>query len=299
MARTRLRGIELGGSRVAIEVPASVEWNWPEARYEPFVCAPEEAQVYVGVRVGAAPAVPPDGVVYQSASHRFEVAERGDDWLVAVWGPDGLERTALFDAGFCEGEVILSPQAAASGIAPLEHPLAELLVLHRTVRAGGLVLRSSLVAEANRGLLFLGGTSPSAAEPQGLQSPSVTEALESRQLVVLQTPEGVRAVGTPWTQCAGLSGRFTVHLNGIHSIRPARAVFADRLDRDDAVTELMEQAVAPIHDPLCAGRCFDAAAAIIERVPVVRLGLPQGERAPLAVGSACETELAFSPPFIS
>ena len=40
----------------------------------------------------------------------------------------------------------------------------------------------------------------------------------------------------------------------------------------------MTHAVAPIHDPLCAARSFDAAAGLIERVPVVRLGLPEERR---------------------
>lgn len=302
MSRTRLRGIELGGSRVAIEVPASVEWSWPGTHYEPFVCAPEGAQVYVGVRAGTAPGMPRDGFVYQSASHRFEVAERGDGWIVAVYGPHGLERTALFDAGFSEGEVILSPAAATSGIAPLEHPLDELLVLHRTVRGGGLVLRGSLVQQADRALLFLGARSPSGTdsrEPQLPRRQSGAELPRAEQLVVLQMPDGARAVGAPWTRGTGPSGRFTAHLDGMHSIRPARAVFADRLDRDDAVTELMEHALAPIHDPLCAARCFDAAAAIVDRVPVVRLGLPEAKRVVSYTWGRSEKELAFAPPFSS
>ncbi len=302
MTRTRLRGIELGGSRVAIEVTGSVDWSWTGSLYEPFVCAPEGADVYVGVRVGTAPEVPRDAFVYESQSHRFEVAERGEDWIVAVHGPDGLERTALFNDAFSEGEVILSPAAAARGVAPLDHPLDELLVLHRTVRAGGLVLRGSLVLREGRGLLFLGGRSPQDLEP-GPSRPSWrqpgAQQLGGQRFVLLPTFAGVRAVGSPWTEGSGPYGRFSARLDALHSIQPARAVFADRLDRDASVAELMQHAVAPIHDPLCADRCFDAAVGIADQIPVVRLGLPEEKRVVPFTWGRSDTALAFAPPFIS
>jgi len=300
MSRTRLRGIELAGTRMGVEVPAGSNWSWPAGRYDDFVCAPEGAEVYVGVRVGAAPVLPRDAFVYENRTHRFEVAERGDGWIVAIHGPDGLERTALFDESFSEGEVILSPAAASDGIAPLEHPLDELIVLHRTVRAGGLVLRGSVVVRNDRALLFLGGTSPVGEGGRRLswQQPGA-QRLTGQRVVVLPTLEGVRAVGSPWSHSVDAPGAFSARIDAMHSIRPAPAVFADRLSPDDAVNEVLAQALVPIHDPMCADRCFDAAAGITSRLPVVRLGLPEEKRVVPFTWGRTDTEVAFAPPFVN
>lgn len=300
MARTRLRGIELAGSRIAIEVPAGIDWSWPLGRYDEFASPAQSADVYVGVRVGAAPTVGREGFVYESRTHRFEVAERGDGWIVAVHGSEGLERTALFDEAFSEGEVILSRSAADDGIAPLEHPLDELIALHRAVRAGGLVLRASVVVRDDRALLFLGGTTPPQREGRGAawQQPGA-QRLTGQRVVVLPSVTGLRAVGSPWSRSHEAPGAFGARIDAMHVIRPARAVFADRLDADDAVSELLDHTLAPIHDPLCADRCFEAAVGLAERVPVVRLGLPEEKRVlPLTWGRT-DAALSFTPPFVN
>jgi hypothetical protein len=61
----------------------------------------------------------------------------------------------------------------------------------------------------------------------------------------------------------------------------------------------MQHAVAPIHDPLCADRCFDAAVGIADQIPVVRLGLPEEKRVVPFTWGRSDTALAFAPPFIS
>lgn len=300
MSRTRLRGIELAGSRVAIEVPAGLDWRWPGERYESFASSAEGAQVYVGVRVGSAPSVARRGFVYESQSHRFEVAERGDDWIVSIHGGDGLERTAVFNDAFSEGEVVLSPAAASLGVAPLAHPLDELLVLHRVVRAGGLVLRGSLVLNDERALAFLGTGAPAGGEsaPHYWRKAD-TQRIAGERLVVLPSLEAVRTVGCPWIGIDGGARPFNARLDAVHSIRPSRAVFADRLDRDDAVGELLDHAVVPIHDPRCAERVFEAAAGLVDRVSLVRLGLPEEKRVIPFTWGRNDTALAFAPPFIT
>jgi hypothetical protein len=296
MSRTRLRGVELAGTRIAVEVPTSIEGSWPAMRHEAFECSPEGADVYVAARVGKPLDVPLEAFVYESESHRFEIAERGEDWIVAVYGANGLERTALFDDAFSEGEVVVSDAAASDGVNPLEHPLDELLLLHRIVRAGGLVLRGSVVLRDDRALLFLGGARPPGAPTPGRDR--VTR-LAGQRVVVLPAVDDVRAVGSPWTGAIELPATFSARLDALHSIRAARAVFADRLDSDGALEEVLAHALAPIHDPYCADRCFEAAAGIIERVPVLRLGLPEEKRVVPFTWGRSDTALAFAPPFVT
>jgi hypothetical protein len=299
MSRTRLRGIELAGTRVAVEVPSGLDWAWQGDRYEPFVRSPEGAEVYVGVRVGAAPELPSGAFVYQSATHRFEIAERGDDWLIAVHGPAGLERTAIFDDAFREGEVVLSPRAAEEGISPLAHPLDELMVLHRVTRAGGLVLRASMVLRDDRALVFLGAAQPADPGRRSFRK-QAPQRLGGERVVLLPRLgfEGVRAIGCPWTRDPELARPFSARVDAVHSIQTAHAVFADRLDRDSALGELLDHAFAPIHDPRCAEVLFDAAAGLVDELPLLRLGLPEEKRVIPFTWGRSDAAVAFAPPFV-
>lgn len=92
--------------------------------------------------------------------------------------------------------------------------------------------------------------------------------------------------GSPWHNREDLSRRFNARLDALHVIRSSRAVFADRLDPDDSVGELLRHAFAPIHDVRWAERLFDAAAWTVSHVPVLRPGLPEGRRLVSSAGVA-------------
>ena len=51
MARTRLRGVSIGGIQIGIEVPEVYEWDWPESPVSEFQCLPRDPEVHVGLRV--------------------------------------------------------------------------------------------------------------------------------------------------------------------------------------------------------------------------------------------------------
>jgi hypothetical protein len=306
MARTRLRGIELAGSRIAIEVPSHLDWMWPDERYSAFTGSPEGAAVHVGVRVGEPAEVPPAGFVYESSTHRFEVAERGDGWVVAIHSCQGLERVAVFDDDFKQGEVTILPDAAARGVAPLAHPLDELIALHRVARKGGLIVRGSAVIRDDRALVFLGSSTPPSGSGGGSRDTEATgwrragsQQLRGDRIVLIPEVDGVRVLGSPWHSDEALSRPFNARLDALHVIQPARAVFADRLDLDDSISELLVHAFAPIHDDRCAERLFDAAADAVSHVPVLRLGLPEEKRVVPFTWGTSEASLAFAPPFVS
>ena len=195
---------------------------------------------------------------------------------------------------------MLTPAALERGIQPLAHPLDELLVLHRTVRAGGLVLQGSVVRRGDRALVFLGGQRPAGGSPESRTSwrPVRSRHLRGQRIVVRPSIEGIRVLALPTCSPDPLPAGRSARLDAIHAIRPSRAVFADRLGPDDAICELLESTFAPIHDPLCADRSFGAAADIIDRVPVVRLGLPDQEQVVPFTWGRAGAALAFAPPFV-
>jgi len=52
MARTQLRGLEIGGIQIGIEVPETCPWQWPDNVVAGYSCLPRNPEVHVGVRVG-------------------------------------------------------------------------------------------------------------------------------------------------------------------------------------------------------------------------------------------------------
>jgi hypothetical protein len=297
MARTRLRGVELVGTRIAIEVPSNLDWSWSGEAIEHFSCSPESPDVYVGVRIGVADAVPSDGIVYESGGHTFEVGRRVDDWVIAVHGRGRFERVAVFDDSFSEGEVVVSPSAAAAGVAPFGHPLDEIVALHRVVRAGGLIVRGSAVPRDQRALLFLGSAQAPAAD--GCWGSARSQRLDGDRLALLPAERGIRLCGTPWHSDPLLSRPFSVSLDAVHVIEPARALFAERQDDCDAIQALLAHALAPVHDPACADWLLEGARRVTSQVPVLRLGLPEEKRVLPFTWGGSEAALAFAPPAAS
>lgn len=271
MARSRLRGIEIGGLRFAVEVPDSLAWSASGGAARHCAAPPKIADVHVAVRVGALPEVTAGGFLYRSGSHVFEVAEREEDWVVAIHGDAGLERVASFDRDFRQGEVVIASEAASRGVLPLAHPLDELLLLHRLVRSGGLMFRGELVTRGNRGLLVLGSSSP-------VEAPGACGARDSGdrpRVLVVPAAEGFHALACSWTGQGDSAGSRRVPLEAIHTTTAASAVSFARLDRDEAVEAVLSHAVMPFHDSIFPSAVFDAAAAITQAVTVVQLGFPR------------------------
>ncbi len=97
MARTRLRGLEIGGIQIGIEVPEHCEGDWPDAPIADYQCLPREPEVHVGVRVGTVDASPLEGERYAIGRWTFEAARRGTDWLLGLSRNGKREQFALFD----------------------------------------------------------------------------------------------------------------------------------------------------------------------------------------------------------
>jgi hypothetical protein len=301
MGRTRLRGIELAGVRVAVEVPADAPWDWSGTPHARFACPPVDPEVVVGVRRGRLHPRGRDTIAYACDGATFEVGRDGSDWEVAVRMRDRLERVARFDASFGEGEVVIAPDAPA-GLAPLAHPLDEIIALHRIARAGGLVLRASAVFREGRALVFA-SQEPAEEERSSADAPGWRRisppSLAGDRVVLRIHDSGVCAHGTPWQRDAHFGSPLRARLDAVHVIHPARAVYAERLRGAEAMAELLPFVLAPVHDPEGAQRFAAVAERMSHLVPVVRLGLPAEKRVVPFTWGHRQAALAFAPPFVS
>ena len=305
MGRTRLRGLDLAGLRMVIEVPSALGWRDREGEISGTVSAPTDPDLYVGVRVGEPRPTLEESMAYSSGRHTFEIGRDGSDWVIVVHGQKPNERVARFDADFREGEVVVSPEHAsqilAGGGSPLDHPLDELLVLHRILRTGGLVLRGSMIAREGRAIVFLGNRC------------SIAEASFSGAAKGWRRIDPMRAVGDriaircgdrgpvvhslPWSVTGAPVASIRGELDAIHLLEQSEAVFTEPLGENEAAEMILANALAPVHDAEGASRSGALAERIALGVPVVRLGMPAEERIVPFTWGQSEAALAFAPPF--
>jgi hypothetical protein len=304
MGRTLLRGIELAGVRLAIEVPPLLGWEWPDADWASLSCSPIDPDIYVGVRVGEIDSPEWDPITYSFEGGSFDVGRIGTDWGVIVRDVHGhAERLARFDERMSEGEVIVTPQAAQGQPFPMAGPLMDIALLQRVSLDGALVASGTVVIRGGRALVFLGVEGASHHAPIDIESEwqsdgDVSQMSVTGRLVLRPNSDGVWLHVLPGSapgSCSGATGR----VDGVHVVDESHAVYAERLDPDAAIAQLLQYAWAPVHDPESADRLLAVADCIAARVPVAKLGLP-GERRviPFTWGQR-HAALAFAQPIPS
>ncbi len=273
----------MAGLRLAIEVPGSLPWEWPEGPLRRFASPPADADMEIGVRVGSLAAEAPDAgrVRYDSGGGIFDVALDGRELVVALRIRGVLQRVARLDAELRRGEVVVAPDSlyARECYYPLAYPLDEVLFLHRIVRDGGILVHACGVVRQGTGLLFTG---PSGAGKTTLarlmQGGARASVLSDDRIALRDEDGGVRMHGTPWHGDAPLSSPRSATLSAIHVIRHAAAVLAEPLAGATAAAALLGNSFLPAHDPAGAEAALALAERIVERAPVIRLGFPKDER---------------------
>jgi hypothetical protein len=302
MARTRLRGVELTGIRLAIEVPPSLPWTWPDSFVAAQVCSPWEPDVYVGVRVGRPQMPTCETVVYSSRGVTFEIGRVDEEWFIAVYGPGGCERVACFDSDLRQGEVVIAPEVARDGIYPLQHPLDELVVLHRLALEGGLLLRGRTLLRDGRALLLLGAAQEPGVFPNTAHaSPHKAELLEEQHVVlrVRENSRGEREVWLhtlSWSPDASRPANTCAPLEAIHVSEAGEALSAEHVVGDRAISGILEHAFAPVHDSDYAERLLSSVELVAGCVPVLRIQTPAPRRVPPMAWGHREAAMGYAPP---
>lgn len=272
MGRTKIRGIELAGIRIAVEAPSWLDWTWPHA-LQAHTCLVSEPDVYISVRLGAAAPAPPLVVAEpecvvaepERCEDVSEVDRCGDDWVIALQRGQPLERVARFDPDFGFGEIVLSPAWAVRRMCPIARPLEEWIVAQRALRSGGLVVWGSTAVRGNEALVFLGDQAP--ADSGSRESSGgwlvLRSCEEGFRVWALPSPgRDDRAVGEPWVR-------------GIHV---ADSMFSDgvtpnSLDADSGAAELLRFAYSPAYGCDGADRMLETASKLSQRISVIRTGI--------------------------
>jgi hypothetical protein len=271
MGRTRLRGLEIAGIQIGIEVPDTCEWDWPETAVREFACPPREPEVHVGLRVAALPATELHGERYPLGASTFEIARRGEDWLVGLSRAGKRLQLALFDRDFRIGEIVQSPDRAQQGKYPLAGGLDEWIVLQRTVARGGLCVSGRATAQPGGAQVALGPDEAGATRGGRAATPSL---LGRQTLVLREEGAGLRVFRTPWS--GSMDERLGTDARVVELRCPdeAEQAYRELLDPSEAAEELVSHAVLPLCDERFLDRVLRNARQASERTRLVRVGTP-------------------------
>ena len=276
MGRTRLRGLTIAGIAIGLEVPETCEWDWPESAVQDFSCPPRDPEVHVGLRVGGLSDADLAGERYSLGAFTFEVARRGEDWLLGLSRAGKRQQLALFDGEFRVGEVVQSPEWAAQRRYPLGAGLGEWIVLQRTVARGGLCVSGQAVTQGVGAQVALGVADPVAARGWRVATPSL---LGRQTLVVREEGTELRVFRTPW--CGGMDeGLGTdARVLELRCLDESESTYRELLDPGDAAEELVSHAVLPLCDERFLDRVLRNATRISEASRLVRIGVPAATKA--------------------
>jgi hypothetical protein len=292
MSRTRLRGLEIGGIQIGIEVPETCSWHWPDGAIAEYSCLPRDPEVHVGVRVGNVGSEDLAGEHYALGSWTFEVARRGEDWLLGLSRGGRREQLAFFDRDFRAGEVVLSSDLARQPGYPLRSPLDEWIVLHRTIAGGGLCLNASATAAHGQARVRLGIAD---SDRVNHWTTSTTTLLGRNTLWVREEGGQLRVHRTPWGDAMDRQLGMEAQLLDFSLFEEAERPYREVLDPVDAAEVLVTHAVVPLCDEGLLDRVLRNAQRIGEQASVLRVGETRASSAPIAWKSP-QMQSGFAPP---
>jgi hypothetical protein len=291
--RTRLRGLEIAGIQMGIEVPENYEWEWPGSPVAEFVCLPREPEVHIGLRVCEITSADLGGERYGLGDWTFEVASRGGDWLLGLSCRGVREQIATFDRDFRAGEILVSHDTAGKRRFPLRTPIDEWIVLHRTVARGGLCVNGSIRTLGGPVSVRLGRN---AAPPSRDRWATHHRSLLGRDTVLLrESGSRLRSFATPWNQTRESTPGGAPPVADLTVVEEAPKAFRECLDVDEAAEILVTHAVVPLCDENLLDRVLHNARQMAEHTKVLRRGEVAETAAPIAWESA-QLQNAFAPP---
>lgn len=305
MGRSKLRGIEMAGVTLAIEVPSNLAWQWPDERTRSLACAPVDPDVHIGVRVARPRRPLGDTFRYESRGLRFEIGWEGENWVVAIYGADGCQRTARFDADFRYGEIVVLPEYAATDPYPLAHPLDELIMLHRLMREGCLIVNGTVSIQDRQARLFIDAGNAGMGS-NAIQSAFMGAAPDSRccgQVVLRPVLERDAISDTRvWVHQASWRidcpdpGMGRVPLEAIHILASAEDARGESLTQDAAANDILQHVFAPFHDPDAAERLFEIIERVVRRTKIFRMRKPSMKREVSFNWDGAQAAAGFAPP---
>lgn len=272
MGRTRLRGLSIAGIQIGVEVPDHCEWDWPEDGIDEFECLPRDPEVHVGLRIADVDQGDLGGARYPLGATTFEVARRGEDWMLGLTRAGKRRQLALFSSDFRVGEVVQSPEWAEQRRYPLAGGLDEWIVLQRTVSRGGLCLTGRAFAMPGGAQIVLGAGEGAKSRSGRIASPSL---LGRHTLALREEGAALRVFRTPWCNEMDEALGAEARVVEFGCSEPSTSAYRELLDPAEASERLVSHAVLPLEDERFLDRVLRNARRMGEQGRIVCVGTPE------------------------
>ncbi len=185
----------------------------------------------------------------------WKLSREDSDWIFDFFtplnGPSPCRR-ARIDGDFTRGEVVFhEPFARGAGeIDALQFPLAELLLIQRLARVGGLEIHAcGIVDEVGRGIILAGrsGDGKTTSARLWAKRPDVT-ILSDDRIVLRPDAAGFRMYGTPWHGEGAFASSADAALSAVFLLEHGEMNEVKRLSPSEAVASMLPRCFLPFYD---------------------------------------------------
>ncbi len=296
---TMPRELALGGLRFRIDLPPGLELREADPNYHSFLVgrsrpAPEvsvHGEVSVQLELGPAPDTNGLPVLFDTGESWIAFRD-GDGVIVRMRAPGGgcgspegprrgTNGDYLWQARLGEGRpgsvVIHCGRALVDDdegilVNPLHYPLDQLLAMLLLASCGGVVVHAAGVERDGRGVLFAGRSGAGKSTWMRLAAPREGwQGLSDDRVIVRRFGRQFRLYGTPWAGEGQVAANRSAELAAVIFLHQAPRNELCRIDRQEAMAQLLPTASVPWFEPARTGAALELCAEITGRLPAYEL----------------------------
>jgi hypothetical protein len=267
--------LEIGGITIALRCrDQRLSWQWSAPMQRFLIPAAEVVEVDLTVDVFEDSA-PSGGELLFESGGVWRMYRDGSGYRIEcssdAFGA-GPYKVARFNESFTRGEILIRRDVLPLGLAPLDYPLDELLMVNLLGRNRGVELHScGVIDKEGRGRLFVGMSGAGKSTTAHLWEGSSRGVVSDDRVIIREDNGALWMYGTPWHGEAELSLAERVPLLDVYLLVQAPSNEIRALPAAAAVTRLLTCSFPPFHDAASVSYTLAFLERLVRAVPVREL----------------------------
>jgi len=275
---TSTLNLEIAGISISISgADESIDVDPPiDQAYQAFIIAQQLPKPDIRVTVFPGPATKPAQI------NRVPLFDGGGVWSLfrtesgyllthnpfenrpSVWTLATDTEFTKIDA-YCHASLCTGHKKRLNIPSPVAYPLDQIILLHHLIQKDGLIVHSTGLAYADRGILMAGRSGAGKSSVARLLAPAKTFSVISDDRMVVRKVNGkYHAFGTPWPGEAKIAVNRNFPLGPVVFLTQAATNQARRLSSTEALRRLLPVASIPWYDDLVLPGVLDFCGDIVK-----------------------------------